>query len=164
MKYRLIVGVCVLGSTLVFAAVGQEQNQIQKTDAPLPPAASAPDSSTSQDSNSTESKTKTAHGCLKSQPAQITHMEQPEYPLIAKTNHMCGVTVLHGTIEKDGSVTNLKYVSGPIVFTDAAIKAVKKWKYAPTVCADGPVTVDTTIRVAFTLGSKCDSLTSQPRR
>jgi hypothetical protein len=54
MKNRLIVGICVLGSTFVLAAVGQEENQSQKTDAALPPAASAPDSSTSQDSNSTE--------------------------------------------------------------------------------------------------------------
>jgi TonB family protein len=163
MKYQFVVGICVLGSMLLLAAVGQEQNQSQKTD-PAPPATQAPDSSTSQPSNSTEAKTKMIHTCIKSTRARLIHMEQPEYPLIAKNNHMCGETVLHATVEKDGSVTNLKYVSGPIVFTDAAIKAVKKWKYTPTLCDGDPVKVDTTIRVVFSLGSQCDSLTSPSHR
>jgi protein TonB len=163
MKYRLVVGICVLGSTFILAAVGQEQNQSQKTD-PAPPATQTPDSSTSQPSNSTEAKTKVIHTCLKSTRARLIHMEQPEYPLIAKSNHMCGETVLHATVEKDGSVQNLTYVSGPVVFTDAAVKAVKKWKYAPTLCDGDPVKVDTTIRVVFSLGSRCDSLTSPPHR
>jgi protein TonB len=164
MKYRLIVGICVLGSTLVLAAVGKGQNQSQKTDPAQPPATQTPDSSAPQPSNSTEAKTKVMHTCLKSTRARLTHMEQPEYPPIAKNNHICGETVLHATVEKDGSVTNLKYVSGPIVFTDAAIKAVKKWKYAPTLCDGDPVKVDTTIRVVFSLGNQCDSLTSSPHR
>ena len=70
MKYRSIVCTCVLGTTLVLAAVEQKQNQSQKTDPAPPPAASTPNSSTSQNSNSTESKTKVIHGCPKSPPAK----------------------------------------------------------------------------------------------
>jgi TonB family protein len=149
---------------LVLAAVGQERSQAQKTD-PAPSQSTQPqDSSATQSSNSTEAKTKVIHTCLKPTRARLIHMEQPEYPSIAKKNHMCGETVLHVTVEKDGSVQNLQYISGPIVFTDAAMRAVKKWKYSPTLCDGDPVKADTTIRVAFSLGDQCDSLTSSPRR
>lgn len=67
MEHRSIVGACVLfGATLFLAAVGQKQNQSQKTDPTPPPAVSTPNSHTFQDSNSTEPKTKVIHGCPKS--------------------------------------------------------------------------------------------------
>ena len=37
--------------------------------------------------------------------------------------------VLNGTVEKDGSVNNIKVVRGKQVFVQPAISAVKQWKY-----------------------------------
>jgi protein TonB len=49
---------------------------------------------------------------------------------------------------------DVEYLSGPEQLADAAIKAVKKWKYTPTLFNGEPVEVDTTISVVFTLGGR----------
>jgi protein TonB len=86
------------------------------------------------------------------QQAKMDHMVQPIYPTIAKTAHIQGTVILHAIIDKDGSVQELQYVSGPPLLMRAAMDAVKQWRYAPTLLNGDPVQVDTTISVVFTLG------------
>lgn len=83
--------------------------------------------------------------------AKITHMAYPVYPEIAKAAHVSGTVVLHCVISKDGSVKDMKVVSGPDLLVGAAMDAVKQWKYQPTLLNGRPVEVDTTISVVFTL-------------
>lgn len=64
---------------------------------------------------------------------------------------ICGKVVLHAVVAKDASVQNLEYVSGPNALMKAAMKAVQKWRYAPTILQGRPVEVDTTIFVVFNL-------------
>jgi periplasmic protein TonB len=45
----------------------------------------------------------------------------------------------------------LRYVSGPALLEKAAIDAVAKWRYRPTILNGEPVEVDTTIAVVFNL-------------
>jgi TonB family protein len=82
-------------------------------------------------------------------PAKLVHSELPKYPKDAKKAGISGTVVLKAMIAKDGSVNNLEYVSGPKELTDAAIKAVKKWKYQPMLINGKPVEVDTHISVVF---------------
>jgi TonB family protein len=84
--------------------------------------------------------------------AKLIHHESPDYPQSLKAEGVQGSVVLHGIIRKDGTLTDLVYVSGPQLLAPAAIKAVKKWRYEPTLLEDEPVDVDTTITVVFTLG------------
>jgi protein TonB len=76
----------------------------------------------------------------------------PEYPVIAKAAGMQGTVVLQATISKSGAIQNLQVVSGPAVLQQAAIDAVKMWRYRPYLLNNEPVEVETTVSVIFKLG------------
>ena len=54
-------------------------------------------------------------------------------------------------IGKDGTIQNLKVVSGHPLLVPAALEAVKQWVYQPTLLNGEPVEVVTQIDVNFTL-------------
>jgi len=75
----------------------------------------------------------------------------PEYPQKARDNRIQGTVVLKARISKDGDVAELSVVSGDSSLAEAAIKAVKQWKYKPFLLNGEPVEIETTIQVNFTL-------------
>lgn len=80
---------------------------------------------------------------------KVVHMVFPVYPPIAKVAHVSGTVVLHAIIAKDGTVQDLKVISGPELLVGSALEAVKQWTYQPTLLNGEPVEVDTTITVIF---------------
>jgi protein TonB len=76
---------------------------------------------------------------------------QPQYPAIAKTARIQGTVVLEATISKQGTIEGLKAVSGPPMLYQAAIDAVRQWRYKPYMLNGEPVEVGTTVNVVFTL-------------
>jgi protein TonB len=56
---------------------------------------------------------------------------QPEYPPMARQMHVTGKVDVEVTIESDGSVADVKVVSGNALLTPAVVNAVKKWKFTP---------------------------------
>jgi protein TonB len=85
------------------------------------------------------------------QEAKLIHMVRPKYPDSARRSHVQGMVVLEATIAKDGSVVELRYISGPVLLVPAVQEAVSKWHYQPTLLNGQPVAVQTTIKVIFTL-------------
>jgi periplasmic protein TonB len=79
---------------------------------------------------------------------------KPEYPALARQARVEGTVVLQATIGKDGTVQNLRLVSGHPMLTQAAIQAVKQWMYKPYYLNGEPVEVDTQINVKFTLSGE----------
>lgn len=77
---------------------------------------------------------------------------QPIYPPIAKAARVSGTVVLEATISKAGTVEELRVISGPPFLQQAALDAVKTWRYKPYTVNDEPVEVETTVNVVFTLG------------
>lgn len=77
----------------------------------------------------------------------------PTYPQMAKIARVQGSVVLAAIIGKDGTIQNLHVVStaSPLL-NQAAVEAVKEWKYRPYILNGEPVEVDTTITVNFVLG------------
>ena len=75
----------------------------------------------------------------------------PQYPPLAKQARIQGTVVLSALIGKDGSIQNLHVVSGHPMLTNAALEAVKEWKYKPYILNGEPVEVETTINVNFSL-------------
>lgn len=73
----------------------------------------------------------------------------PQYPQKARENSIQGDVILAATIDAEGKITNLKVVSGHPVLADAAVEAVKQWKYRPYLLNGEPVLVDTMIKVQF---------------
>lgn len=75
----------------------------------------------------------------------------PPYPIIAKTAHIDGTVELQATISKTGTIENLRVMSGPAMLRQAAIDAVKTWRYRPYLLNGQPVEVETTVDVIFKL-------------
>jgi protein TonB len=76
---------------------------------------------------------------------------QPNYPPLAKQARIQGAVVLQAVIGKDGSIQNLRAVSGHPMLIQSAIDAVRQWKYKPYFLNGEPVEVDTQVTVNFTL-------------
>jgi TonB family protein len=76
----------------------------------------------------------------------------PIYPPLAKTAHVAGTVELHATISTNGTIKDLRAVSGPAMLRQAAVDAVRNWRYKPYRLNNQPVQVETTISVVFTLG------------
>jgi protein TonB len=76
----------------------------------------------------------------------------PQYPAIAKAARIQGIVVLQATISKSGTIQNLRVISGPPMLQQAAIDAVRSWRYRPYLLNGEPVEVETTINVVFNLG------------
>jgi protein TonB len=60
--------------------------------------------------------------------------------------------VLQAKISKSGQIEDLHVVTGPAMLQQAAIDAVKTWRYRPYLLNNDPVEVETTVNVIFTLG------------
>jgi protein TonB len=73
----------------------------------------------------------------------------PVYPAIAKAARVSGTVELHATIAKSGSIKDLHVVSGSPMLQQAAVDAVRTWRYKPYLLNNTPTEVDTTIRVVF---------------
>jgi protein TonB len=76
---------------------------------------------------------------------------RPQYPAFARTARVDGTVVLHATISKAGTIENVSVISGPPMLRQAAIDAVKMWRYKPYLLDNEPVEVETTVNVIFVL-------------
>jgi len=81
----------------------------------------------------------------------LIHKVQPAYPPLAKQARISGAVILQAVIGKDGSIQNLKAVSGHPMLIQSALDAVRQWKYKPYILNGEPVEVDTQVTVNFTL-------------
>jgi len=86
------------------------------------------------------------------QEAKIISQTRPTYPPLARQARIQGTVRLHAIISKEGTIQQLEVVSGPPLLVQAAVEAVKQWRYKPTLLSDEPVEVETFIDVIFTLG------------
>jgi TonB family protein len=77
--------------------------------------------------------------------------DAPVYPQEAKDQRVQGTVVLAATIGKDGTVEQLKVVSGPPMLQRSALEAVRTWVYKPFLLNGDPIVVKTTISVNYTL-------------
>jgi protein TonB len=77
------------------------------------------------------------------------HDVTPAYPQMARIAHIQGDVLLQATISKAGVIENLRAVQGHPILIQAAMDAVKQWKYKPYILNGEAVEVETTIRVQF---------------
>ncbi len=73
----------------------------------------------------------------------------PAYPMQARQAHVEGTVVLDAVIAKDGSVRSVKVVSGNPMLTQAAVDAVKRWRYKPSYLNGEAVEAKTQIKIKF---------------
>jgi protein TonB len=81
----------------------------------------------------------------------LIHRVQPEYPALAKQARIQGTVVLRAVINREGTIQDLQVLSGHPLLVQAAINAVRQWRYRPYYLNDQAVEVETQVTVNFTL-------------
>jgi TonB family protein len=83
-------------------------------------------------------------------PAKV-HDVRPVYPAAALAANVQGVVILDAHVGVDGSVVEAKVLRSIPLLDDAAIEAVRQWRYAPTLLNGVPIEVIVTVTVNFIL-------------
>jgi periplasmic protein TonB len=83
--------------------------------------------------------------------AKLISSVPPAYPSLAKTQHVSGNVQIDALIDATGRVTTMKVVSGPTLLQQAAMDALKQWKYQPATLDGKPVPMHLTVTLQFRL-------------
>ncbi len=62
---------------------------------------------------------------------RLAHGVPPKYPAEARSSDAQGTVVLKEVVDESGKVAGVRLVEGNAALADAAIKAVKQWRYRP---------------------------------
>ena len=84
-------------------------------------------------------------------PARIISSVAPVYPALAKTQHVAGDVRVDALIDATGRVTTMKVVSGPSLLHQAAMDALRQWKYQAAMLDGKPVPMHLTVTIQFRL-------------
>lgn len=76
---------------------------------------------------------------------------RPVYPPIAKAAQVSGVVILETRIGIDGGVEEARVLRSIPLLDQAALDAVKQWKFQPTLLNGQPVPIVMTLTINFTL-------------
>jgi len=87
-------------------------------------------------------------------PVSVADSRQPadlSYPLLGQHTRVQGSVVLQAVVGVDGTIENLRVVSGPSILAAAAQQAVRQWRFKPYLQNGQPVETKTTITVNFSI-------------
>ena len=80
---------------------------------------------------------------------RLTSSVKPDYPPLARLQRVEGDVVIQAEISATGSVGLLKVVSGPALLQQAAMEALRKWKYEPARLNDQPIALQMLVTIRF---------------
>ncbi len=80
---------------------------------------------------------------------RLMESRAPIYPPAAKASCVSGTVQLAAIISEDGTVKNVRAVSGPEPLRQPAVNCVRAWRYRPFMVNNEPAEVETTINVVF---------------
>jgi periplasmic protein TonB len=83
--------------------------------------------------------------------ARLISSVPPGYPMLAKNQHAEGDVRIDALIDADGRVSSMKVVSGPVLLRQAAMDALRQWKYQPATLDGKPVSMHLTVTLQFHL-------------
>lgn len=83
--------------------------------------------------------------------ARLLSSVPPEYPHMARTQRVSGDVTIDALIDVNGRVTTTRVISGPALLHDAAMSAVKQWKYQPATLNGVPTPTHLNVTVQFRL-------------
>lgn len=81
----------------------------------------------------------------------LLHRVQPVYPPLARQARVQGSVVLQAVINREGKIEGLQVVRGHPLLVQAALDAVRQWRYQPYILNGQPIEVETQITVNFLL-------------
>lgn len=83
--------------------------------------------------------------------ANIVHQVPPVYPPGALARRIEGAVNLEVSIAEDGSIASVKVLRGQPLLAEAAVTAVRQWRYTPPLLNGKPIAVQKEITVDFKL-------------
>ncbi len=81
--------------------------------------------------------------------SNVSYRVQPTYPETARKKGVKGSVVLNASIDKEGNVSGLEVVSGNALLANAAVAAVKQWRYQAYYHNGQPSEFQTQVTVHF---------------
>ena len=84
-------------------------------------------------------------------PARLSVSVAPVYPAIARSQRISGDVRIDALIDVNGRVSAMKVISGPAVLYQAAMDALRHWKYVPATLDGNPVPMHLTVTIQFRL-------------
>jgi TonB family protein len=84
-------------------------------------------------------------------PAKLIGKVDPAYPALARNQHVSGDVRIDALIDANGRVTTMKVISGPTLLHQAAMEALRQWKYQPASLDGKPVPMHLTVTLQFRL-------------
>jgi periplasmic protein TonB len=87
-------------------------------------------------------------------PPQIISQQKPIYPENARRARVEGAVTLSGIVSSEGTLQEIRVVSGHPLLIEAALDCVRKWRYRPGTLNEQPIEMPITIRIVFVLNFK----------
>jgi TonB family protein len=84
-------------------------------------------------------------------PARMISSVPPIYPAMAKSQHVAGDVRVDALVDANGRVVTMKVVAGPSLLHQAAMDALRQWKYQPATLNGKPVSMHLTVTIQFRL-------------
>ena len=81
----------------------------------------------------------------------LIHKVEPQYPTMAKQLHIEGTVLVKAIISREGMIIRAEAERGQTLLAQAALAAVRQWRYRPYYLNHEPIEVETEITVNFVL-------------
>jgi Ca-activated chloride channel family protein len=83
------------------------------------------------------------------QESKLIRKVEPVYPELARRARVEAMIILEISVDEQGNVNAARVVRGHPLLDEAAVQAVKQWKYSPTLLNGAPVPVIATVTMIF---------------
>ncbi len=80
---------------------------------------------------------------------RLIYGPEPEYPILARQSRLSGVVIIEAVIDEHGDVKGMRVISGHPLLVPAALSAVSKRKYEPTILDGEPTPIDLRVEISF---------------
>lgn len=82
-------------------------------------------------------------------PPRLLFAPDADYPVLARQSRLSGVVIVEAVIDEQGYVKSARVVSGHPLLVPAALSAVSKRRYEPTVLDGQPTPIDLRVEISF---------------
>jgi len=79
----------------------------------------------------------------------LTRLVIPAYPKEAMAMHLSGLGFVDVVIGKNGEVANVRKVRAHALIADAAVDAIRQWRFEPYKVKGDPIEVSTKVEILF---------------
>jgi protein TonB len=85
---------------------------------------------------------------------RLIHRVDPEYPELAVLAQIEGMVILEATVDRTGAVRDTRVLRSHGVLDEAAMDAVREWRYEPLLLNGKPTPFVLTVTVSFSLAAR----------